>query len=140
VTNERQANNLRIIADFRAHGGVVGGMFEGVPILLLHHIGAKSGNAYISPLAYLPDGERWVIFAGNGGRPENPSWYFNLLAVPTAAVEVGTEAHKVTARLVDGPQREEYIERQKQITPGIGEMEKKSGRDVPVFVLERARD
>lgn len=140
MTNERQAHNLEIIADFRAHAGLVGGMFEGMPILLLHHVGAKSGNAYITPLAYLPDGERWVIFAGNGGRPMNPGWYFNLVAVPTAAIEVGTAAHKVTARLADGAEREDFIERQKQITPGIGEMEKKSGRDVPVFVLERARD
>ena len=81
--------NKGVIDEFRANGGRVGGPFDGAPLLLLTSIGAKSGAARTTPLMYLPDGERIVIFASKAGAPTNPAWYHNLLANPSATVEVG---------------------------------------------------
>ena len=81
--------NAQIIEEFRANEGRVGGMFESMPLLLLHHTGAKSGTAYVNPLAYLRDGDRYVIFASKGGAPDNPGWYYNLKAHPETTIEVG---------------------------------------------------
>ncbi|MGP0051696.1 MAG: nitroreductase/quinone reductase family protein, partial [Solirubrobacteraceae bacterium] len=83
--------NAKIIDEFRASGGRVGGMFESMPLLLLHHTGAKSGKQRINPLAYQRNGDRYVIFASKAGAPTNPDWYHNLKAHPEVAIEVGTE-------------------------------------------------
>ena len=74
--------NAQIIEEFHANDGRVGGMFENMTLLLLHHTGAKSGTSYVNPLAYLRDGDRYVIFASKAGAPENPGWYYNLKAAP----------------------------------------------------------
>lgn len=83
-------NNTRVIAEFRANGGVVGGHYEGWPMLILHTIGAKSGTEHLSPLVYLPDDERMVIIASAGAQPKHPDWYHNLVAHPDVTVEVGS--------------------------------------------------
>src|SRR3954470_41832 len=90
--------NDRIIEEFRANEGRVGGRFEGSPLLLLHHTGAKSGTDYVNPLAYQADAGRYVIFASKGGAPENPGWYYNLKANPDTTIEVGTETLSVRAQ------------------------------------------
>src|SRR5215475_4737798 len=72
---EPQARDQKVVDEFRANGGVVGGTYAKMPLLLLHHTGAKSGAAHITPLAYLADEENWVIFAANSGRPTHPGWY-----------------------------------------------------------------
>src|SRR6202020_1963246 len=89
--------NASVIAEFRAHGGRVGGPFEGAPLLLLTSTGAKSGEERTTPVMYLPDGERMVIFASKAGAPETPAWYHNLRANSTATVEVGSEKVEVEA-------------------------------------------
>ncbi|MGO9973633.1 MAG: nitroreductase/quinone reductase family protein, partial [Solirubrobacteraceae bacterium] len=89
--------NAKIIEEFRANGGRVGGMFESMPLLLLHHTGAKSGKQRVNPLAYQRDGDRYVIFASKAGAPTNPDWYHNLKAHPEVAIEVGTETINVVA-------------------------------------------
>jgi deazaflavin-dependent oxidoreductase (nitroreductase family) len=136
---ERQARNLRIIEEFRANGGTVG-MFDGVPLLLLHHVGARSGAEYITPLAYLPDDGHWVVFAANGGRPNRPGWYYNLRAEPQAVTEVGTETHRVTARLARPEERAPLMERQKLVTPYLDDFEKAAVHEIPILILERAED
>ena len=83
--------NDQIIDEFRANEGRVGGNFEGAPLLLLHSTGAKSGAERISPMMYLPDGDRYVVFASKAGAPTNPDWYHNLKANPQAMIEVGTQ-------------------------------------------------
>jgi deazaflavin-dependent oxidoreductase (nitroreductase family) len=90
--------NAQIIEEFRANEGRVGGPFEGLPLLLLHHTGAKSGKRYINPLAYQADNGRYVIFASKGGAPTNPGWYYNLRANPDTTIEVGTETIPVNAK------------------------------------------
>ena len=72
--------NARVIEEFRANGGTVGGPWEGATMLLLHTKGAKTGQPRVDPLVYLPDGERYVVIASKGGAPEDPHWYRNLLA------------------------------------------------------------
>ena len=94
--------NHRIIEEFRANGGRVGGPLAGTPLLLLHHIGAKSGIERVTPLAYRPHGDgRYVIVASNGGSPTHPGWYHNLKANPVVEVEVGTETFMVRAEELD---------------------------------------
>ena len=78
--------NERIIEEFRANQGAVGGPFAGAPMLLLATTGAKSGRPRTNPLVYLPDGDRFVIFASKGGAPKNPDWYHNLVAHPDGCI------------------------------------------------------
>jgi deazaflavin-dependent oxidoreductase (nitroreductase family) len=137
MSEERRVRNQNVVDEFRANRGVVGGFLEGVPVLLLHHTGARSGAAHISPLAYLPDGERWVIYAANGGRPTNPGWYYNLKTYPRAAIEVGTSTHKVRARVAEGAERTDLADRFRESSPFFADFERQTDRVVPVIVLER---
>jgi len=130
--------NARIIEEFRANEGVVGGMFEGVPLLLLHHTGAKSGQARINPLAYQSDGDRYVVFASKGGAPTNPDWYHNLRANPRVNIEVGTDTIAVVASEAAGEERERLFRTQVENVPQFGEYEKQAGRVIPVIVLTPA--
>jgi len=82
--------NTQIIDEFRTNQGRVGGMFASMPLLLLHHTGAKSGKSRINPLAYQSDGGRYVVYASKAGAPTNPDWYHNLKAQPDVTIEVGS--------------------------------------------------
>ena len=128
--------NAQIIEEFRANGGKVGGQFDGAPLLLLYSTGAKSGEERVNPLMYQADGDRMAIFASKAGAPTNPDWFHNLRAHAEATVEVGTETVPVTARVVEGEERERIWERQKREYPGFAEYEEKAGRTIPVVVLE----
>jgi deazaflavin-dependent oxidoreductase (nitroreductase family) len=130
--------NAKIIDEFRANEGKVGGMFEGSPMLILHTIGARTGNERVTPLVYQADGERVVIFASKGGAPENPAWFHNLVAHPDVTVEIGTETVPVRARVAEGDERERLWARQKELMPGFGDYEAKTTRQIPVVVLDRA--
>lgn len=129
--------NQQIINEFRANGGKVGGPFEGAYMLLLTSTGAKSGQPRTTPLVYLPDGKRMIIFASKAGAPTNPDWYHNLIANPEATIEVGTETLKVKATEVTGEERNNLYARQVSIAPGFGEYQQKTTRQIPVIALER---
>jgi deazaflavin-dependent oxidoreductase (nitroreductase family) len=129
--------NEKIIEEFRANDGVVGGAFEGAPMLLLHTTGAKSGQARISPLTYRDDDGRLVVFGSKGGAPTHPDWYHNLVANPRADVEVGTDRFAVTARVAEGEERERLWSAQKAARPAFGDYEGKTDRQIPVVILER---
>lgn len=129
--------NQQIIAEFRANGGVVGGPFEGAPMVLVTHRGARSGIERTTPLVYLADGDDVVIFASKAGAPTNPDWFHNLVANPDATIEVGTETVAVRARVAEGAERDELFERQKAASPQFAEYEKATDRVIPVVVLER---
>ena len=130
--------NRAIIEEFRANGGRVGGQFEGAPLLLLTSTGAKSGEVRTTPVVYLRDGERLVIFASKAGAPTNPAWYHNLRANPSATAEVGTETIEVTASVASGEERTRLYERQSERFPQFVEYAKKTTREIPVVVLQRA--
>jgi deazaflavin-dependent oxidoreductase (nitroreductase family) len=127
--------NARIIEEFRANEGRVGGPFEGAPILLLHHTGARSGTQRVNPLVYQPDQGRYVIFASKAGAPSNPDWYHNLRANPDVSIEVGSEQIDVRAEEAAGEERDRLFEAQKQRAPQFAEYEQKTDRTIPVVIL-----
>jgi deazaflavin-dependent oxidoreductase (nitroreductase family) len=130
--------NSQIVDEFRANEGRVGGMFDGMPLLLLHHTGAKSGQERINPLAYLEDGGSYVIFASKGGAPTNPAWYHNLITNPQAKIEVGTQELAVVASEVTGSERDRLYAAQAERAPGFGDYQQKTTRKIPVVALTPA--
>jgi deazaflavin-dependent oxidoreductase (nitroreductase family) len=127
--------NAKIIDEFRASEGRVGGRFEGAPMLLLHHTGAKSGKSRVNPLVYQRDEGRYVVFASKAGAPTNPDWYHNLLAHPSAAIEVGTDTIDVTAEEANGAERDRLFRAQVERFALFAEYEERAGRVIPVVVL-----
>jgi deazaflavin-dependent oxidoreductase (nitroreductase family) len=134
---ERQQLNHAIVEEFRANGGIVGGQFAGIPLLLLTTTGARTGLARTWPLAHMADGERWVVFAGNGGRPNRPAWYHNLVAEPTATIEVGTETIPVHATVTEGTERTDLWTRQLAVVPYLRQMQDTAPGPIPVVALAR---
>ena len=134
--NERNDFNTRVIEEFRANGGKLGGPFEGAPMVLLTTTGAKSGIRRTTPLAYLPDGERIVVFASKAGAPTNPDWYHNLRAHPEVTVEVGAETRQLRASEAEGEERDRLYAEQARRMPGFADYEAKTTRRIPVIVLE----
>ena len=129
--------NEQVIHEFRTHEGKVKGPFEGATLLLLNTTGAKSGKQRTSPLMYLPDHNRLIIFASKGGAPMNPDWYHNLLAHPEASVEVGTETFPVTATVVTGEERDRLYAMHAKRFPQFADYETKTTRKIPVVALTR---
>ena len=127
--------NKRIIDEFRANGGRVGGPFEGKSLLLLHTKGAKSGQERINPVACIQDGDRFVVIASKGGAPTHPDWYYNVIANPLVTVEVGTEKFQARASVADEPERPRLYSRMVEVMPGFGEYQRKTTRVIPVIVL-----
>jgi deazaflavin-dependent oxidoreductase (nitroreductase family) len=127
--------NTQVIEEFRANGGKAGGMFEGMPLVLVHNVGAKSGKEYVTPLVYLADGDDVVIFASKGGAPENPGWYHNLKAEPNVAIEVGDQKHDVLATEATGDERDRLYSAQEAAQPQFAEYATKTDRKIPVIVL-----
>lgn len=129
--------NAKIIEEFRANGGRVGGQFEGAPLLLLHTTGAKSGQERVNPMMYLDlDGHRYV-FASKAGADTNPDWYHNLVAHPAVSVEVGSEMYEATAVPLTGADRDRVYEEQARRFPGFAEYQAKTTRVIPVVELVR---
>jgi deazaflavin-dependent oxidoreductase (nitroreductase family) len=131
--------NRGIIEEFRANEGRVGGPFEGRPILLLHHRGAKSGTERINPLAYRNVGDAFAVFASKGGSRTNPDWYHNLIANPDARIEVGTETVDVVARVAQGDERDRIWADQKSAIPAFGHYEQKPAERSPWSSWTRSR-
>jgi deazaflavin-dependent oxidoreductase (nitroreductase family) len=130
--------NTKIIEEFRANGGKVGGQFEGAPLLLLHTTGARSGQDRVSPVMYQDLGGPVAVFASKGGAPDNPDWYHNLLANPDVSTEIGTTTRPMRARVAGGDERTRIWDRQKAAYPGFADYEAKTDREIPVVVLEPA--
>ena len=133
--------NQQVIEEFRSHGGRVGGQFEGAPLLLLHHVGRRSGADRLSPMMYQQVGDAYAVFASKAGAPDNPDWYHNLLAHPDVSVEVGDgytiDTVPVRARELPAEERDPVWETQKQRYPGFADYEAKTTRTIPVVLLER---
>jgi deazaflavin-dependent oxidoreductase (nitroreductase family) len=129
--------NARIVAEFRANHGKVGGPFEGAPMVVLHTIGARTGQERVHPLMYLPDGDRYLVFASKGGADTHPAWYRNLLAHPDTEIEVGDETIAVHAQELTGAERDEKYAEQAARYPGFAEYEQMTSRVIPVIALTR---
>ena len=129
--------NRKVVEEFRQNGGKCGGMFKGANMILLTMTGAKSGKTRTTPLVYSKDGHRYVIIASMGGAPNNPDWYHNLVAHPTATVEIGTEKFQVKATVASGAERDRLFKQQAAQMPQFNEYQAKTKRRIPVVVLER---
>ena len=134
--------NAKTIAEFRANEGRVGGVFEGAPIVLVHHRGRKSRREYVTPVMYLPhDTEPDIIyvFATKAGAPTNPDWYYNLTAAGDGSIERGTETYNVTVRELTGAERDRiYVEQARRYPGFAGYARQTAGvRIIPVLELRR---
>ena len=130
-----------LVEDLRAHDGVVTeGRFAGRPVLLLHTVGAKSGEARLAPLVYSKDGDRHVILASKGGAPVHPAWYVNLLANPIVTVEAEGETFKARAVVAAGAEHDRLYAAHAAPNPVFNEYQEKTTRKIPVVALERLRE
>jgi deazaflavin-dependent oxidoreductase (nitroreductase family) len=130
--------NAAVIDEFRANAGRVSGRFAGTSILLVRHIGARSGNERVQPLAYSLQGDgRFAIVASNGGAPTHPAWYHNLKANPRITIEVGTQTFTVLAEELDDTARAALWPKLVAEYPSVGEFQDRTTRRIPVFVLTR---
>ncbi len=127
--------NVGVIEEFRRNHGKVGGNFEGAPLLLIDHIGARTGILRTNPVMYLKDGQRYLVFASKGGAPTNPDWYYNLKAHPDVKIEVGDETIPVRAEIITGPGRDKLYARQAQLYPQFAQYQQKTKRIIPVIAF-----
>jgi len=135
MSGGREDWNAKTIAEFRSNHGKVGGPFEGAPLLLLHHIGARTGKPRINPVMYLKDQERYIIFASKGGADTNPDYYHNIKAHPDIQIEVGDETIDVHAEEITGRERDRLFEIQASLYPAFGEYQRGTKRVIPVLAL-----
>jgi deazaflavin-dependent oxidoreductase (nitroreductase family) len=136
--------NANTIAEFRANQGRVGGVFQGAPMVLVHHRGRNSGREYITPTMYLPhdtEPDSIYVFATKGGAATNPDWYHNLTAAGDGILERRTETYKVTVHELTGAERDRVYAEQARRYPGFAEYERQTAgvRTIPVLELRRAQ-
>jgi deazaflavin-dependent oxidoreductase (nitroreductase family) len=133
--SELNDRNKNIIDEFHANHGKVGGRFEGKTLLLLHTQGAKSRQERINPVAYVRDGDRYVVIASKGGGPTNPDWYYNVLQNPLITIEVGTEKMQAQAMVSEEPERTRLYDKMAEMMPSFDDYRHKTNRLIPVIVL-----
>jgi F420H(2)-dependent quinone reductase len=122
-------------AIYRASGGRLLGSFYGNPVLLLHHVGRRSGEERVTPLLYLPDGDDLVIVGSMGGTPKHPAWFHNLTAEPATEVEVGRERRAVRARVAEPAERARLWPRLVEHYPAFDTYQGRTQREIPVVIL-----
>jgi len=131
--------NTKIVQAFRANNGRVGAPFEGMPVVLVHHKGRRTGTERVNPLVYQKVDNGWAVFASFAGSPQHPDWYLNLIVEPRTTIEVGADVLDVVARDTSGAERDEIFEKQKTTAPIFAEYQVKAGaRVIPVVVFEPA--
>jgi len=139
--NEMADFNTQVIAEFRANEGRVSGPFEGAPMVLVHHVGRRTGNVHVSPMMYLPGDDGAIyVFASKAGAPTDPDWYHNLVAAGSAEIEVGTETYTVAVTEETGADRDRIYAEQAALYPGFAEYAEKTAgiRVIPVLRLTRS--
>jgi deazaflavin-dependent oxidoreductase (nitroreductase family) len=129
--------NTKIVEEFRANGGKVGGPFAGADLLLLTTTGAKSGQPRLAPLAYFTIDDKMIILGSKAGADTNPDWVHNLRANPSAHIEVGADAYDVISRELPRDERDALFDKVVAAAPGFGEYQAKTSRVIPIFELQR---
>jgi deazaflavin-dependent oxidoreductase (nitroreductase family) len=127
----------RVVTEFRARGGKVGGYHATMQLLLLTTTGARTGQRRAVPLTYLPDGDRYIVTAGNAGSDRHPAWYHNLGAYPDVTIEVGTEAFEAVALTADGTEHQALYERFAAAYPQLVAYQAQTTRQIPLVILAR---
>lgn len=120
---------------YRVSGGKWGQTFFGSPILLLTTTGRRTGQPRTWPLTYLPEGERLIVIASNGGQPNHPAWYLNLRANPQVSAQLGDQTHTMTAKTAEGEERARLWSRVVEEYPAYAGYQRKTDRQIPVVVL-----
>jgi len=127
--------NEQVMNEFHKNHGKVGGNFKDTPLLLIHHVGARTGKHRVNPVVYLKEGNRYLIFASKGGADRNPDWYHNLKAHPDVQVEVGDTMIDVHVEEVKGEDRDRLYAKQAALFPYFGDYQRKTKRVIPVLAL-----
>ena len=130
-----KAMNTALVAEFRATAGGLGGAFDGVPLLLLTSVGARSGRRSTTPMNYTRIGEAYVVVASKSGAPRHPDWYRNLLAHPDATIETDGATRSVRARITDGAERHRLFAAHVEALPNFAAYQNRTTRQLPVVVL-----
>ena len=121
---------------YRLTGGRIGHRVPGAPpMLLLDHVGAKSGAKRTSPLVYVRDGDDLVLVASKGGYPKNPGWFYNLKANPDTEVQVGSEHRRVHAHVADSEERKRLWPMALKTYGGYADYQKRTEREIPLVIL-----
>jgi deazaflavin-dependent oxidoreductase (nitroreductase family) len=124
-------------AVYRATNGLIGHRFPGSPpVLLVDHVGAKSGTRRTSPLVYAEDGENVILVASKGGYPKNPAWFHNLMANPDTSVQIGSRRRQVHARVADPEERKRLWPKVVEVYSGYDDYQRRTGREIPLVILE----
>lgn len=121
---------------YRLTGGLIGHHVGPLPILLLDHVGRKSGKKRTTPLLYVKDGENLAVIASKGGAPKHPAWYLNLVANPDTEVQVGRRRIPVHARTATGAIRKRLWDKAVDTYGGYEGYQRRTAREIPVVVLE----
>jgi deazaflavin-dependent oxidoreductase (nitroreductase family) len=129
--------NAKIIEEFRANEGHVGGSWEGRNLLLLTTRGRRSGREYTTPMVYTRDGDRLLVYASQGGSPDHPDWYLNLVANPGVIVEVGSERYDAVATPLEGAERDREFAAQAERWSQFTKYQEQTERVIPVVALAR---
>jgi deazaflavin-dependent oxidoreductase (nitroreductase family) len=141
VTSDEAAPPSRgqegVVTEFRARGGKVGGYHASMQLLLLTTTGARTGQRRAVPLTYVPDGDRYIVTAGNAGSDRNPAWYYNLAANPDVTIEIGSESFEAVAVTADETEHQALYERFAAVYPQLGTYQAQTTRGIPVVILAR---
>jgi deazaflavin-dependent oxidoreductase (nitroreductase family) len=129
----------RVVAEFRANAGRVGGYHAAMQLLLLTTTGARTGQRRAVPLTYLPDGDRYIVTAGNAGSDSHPAWYHNLMANPDATVEVAGESFATVAVIADEAERGILYDLFAAAYPQLDDYQAQTARQIPIVILARSR-
>lgn len=132
--------NSRVIREFRENDGRVGEPFTGLPMVLVHHVGAKSGTERIVPLRWFADGDRYVVVASAAGAPKHPAWFHNLMATPDVVAEVSdgqgrVETTPVHASELPTDERDRLWSWIKENNAGFADYERRTDRTIPLVAL-----
>ncbi|HWX96682.1 MAG TPA: nitroreductase family deazaflavin-dependent oxidoreductase [Solirubrobacteraceae bacterium] len=124
-------------AIYRATNGLIGHRVPGfAPMLLVDHVGAKSGTRRTSPLVYATDGENVILVASKGGYPKNPAWFHNLMANPDTTVQIGSRRRQVHARVADPEERKRLWPKVVEVYGGYEDYQRRTEREIPLVILE----
>src|SRR5262245_46656504 len=127
------AHNRRVIEEFRASGGAP----DGRPLLLLTTTGARTGQPRTTPLMFMPDGDRLLVFASNAGAARHPDWFHNLVADPQVTVEITGDTYPATAVVTTGAERGRLFARAVERYPFFADHQAGISRTIPIIALER---
>jgi F420H(2)-dependent quinone reductase len=125
---------------YERSGGAEAGELQGKPVIVLTSVGARSGKLRKTPLMRVEHDGRYAVVASKGGAPEHPVWYHNLVKNPHVELQDGTEKHDYVAHIAQGEEREAWWARAVEAWPDYADYQKKTDREIPVFVLTRTGD